>query len=67
MSRRTIGRPPRRYCILCTKEIKSTDKTFLMAMDRPVRIDMVVHRGCYRKSTEKKTKTAIKQHIGEYL
>jgi len=67
MSKRILGRPPKQYCILCTKEIKIKDKKFTIAIDRPVRKDIVVHRVCNRKMSEKDKKTAIKQHIGEYL
>ena len=66
MSRRR-GRPKKIYCILCKKEVKKADKKRIVAVDRPVRIDILVHRNCLKNSDEKQLKSAIKQHISPLL
>lgn len=50
-------------CILCDKIIKKNQKTFRIAIEKPVRIDIVVHRACSKKTSEKDIKRAVKQHI----
>ena len=62
MSRRR-GRPRKIYCILCENEVKKTDKKWVVAIDRPIRLDIPVHRECFEKTNEKSLKSAVKQHI----
>lgn len=50
-------------CILCEKVVRKDQKKFMIAVEKPVRIDLTVHRKCFQKNDENSIKTAIKQHI----
>jgi hypothetical protein len=57
------GRPKESDCILCGKKIKKDDKKFCVAMEKPIRLDIIVHRECYQKTSENELKTAIKENF----
>lgn len=63
MSKRRIGRPKKIICILCNKEIKQNQPKRIIAIDRPVYINIIVHKHCYRKTDENTLKNAVIQHI----
>ena len=63
MTRRVIGRPPKIYCLTCEKEIKKKDKKFIVAIDRPIYLNLLLHLKCYKKIDEKTLNNAVKQHI----
>ena len=50
-------------CILCGKMIRKNQKMFILAVDRPVRLDLEVHRKCFQNNDENSRKNAVKQHI----
>lgn len=50
-------------CILCGEEVRKDDNKWMLAVDKPVRLDIVVHRKCFQKNDEKAVKNAVKQHI----
>lgn len=50
-------------CILCGKVVRKDQKKFMVAVEKPVRIDLTVHRRCFQKNDENSVKMAIKQHI----
>ena len=50
-------------CIICGKEVKKAHKKWMLAIEKPVRIDLIVHRKCFQKNDENTIKNAVKQHI----
>ena len=50
-------------CILCEKVVRKDQRKFMVAVEKPVRIDLTVHRKCFQKNDENSVKKAIKQHI----
>lgn len=50
-------------CVLCGKIVRKDQKKFVLAVERPVRLDLIVHRICFRKNDENSRKIAIKQHL----
>lgn len=50
-------------CVLCGKVVRKDQKKFTLAVERPVRLDLTVHRRCFQKNDENSRKIAIKQHL----
>ena len=47
-------------CILCGKVVRKDQKKFMLAVEKPVRLDLTVHRRCFQKNDEISKKTDIK-------
>lgn len=60
---KTKNKIENKVCILCEKEIKRWHKKFIIAIEKPRRLDIYVHRHCFKKFDKNAIKTAVKQHI----
>lgn len=50
-------------CVLCGKVVRKDQKKFMLAVEKPVRLDLTVHRRCFQKNDENSRKIAIKRHL----
>ena len=65
--RRKVGRPKNIICILCNKKINKDDAKTIIAIDRPVYLNIPVHLECFEKMDEKELEKAVIQHIESIL
>ena len=50
-------------CVLCGKVVRKDQKKFTLAVEKPVRLNLTVHRKCFQENDENSRKIAIKQHL----
>lgn len=63
MSKRIVGRPKKITCILCNKIIEKNEPRTIIAVDKPVYVNIIVHRHCREKTDENTLKNVVIQHI----
>ena len=55
-------------CIFCDFPVYRIQETFNFAIDRPIRIDLIVHRSCYRQHRDDgDIKIFLKENLLDYL
>jgi hypothetical protein len=64
---RKIGRPTKVICILCNKVVEKEDPKTIIALDRPIYLNIIVHRSCLKKTSKKTLKNVVIRHIRELL
>lgn len=63
MGKRIVGRPRKITCILCNKIIKKDEPKTIIPVDKPVYLNIIVHRRCREKTDENTLKNVVIQHI----
>jgi hypothetical protein len=55
-------------CIFCDEEVLSKHEHFNLAIDRPVRIDLIVHRKCYQTYRNNgELKAFLQDYLMDYI
>lgn len=62
MGRHKKGLP---VCIICKKDLKPEDLKRLIAIEKPIRLNLMAHRDCLDIVGEKKLKAIIVRYIEE--
>lgn len=46
-------------CVICEEPVLSSDRKYSIAIDKPIRVNLIVHRSCYQYCTEEELEEII--------